>query len=436
MKRYLLIVMAIVICIVVGAPFATGIMAEKQYHSMIRTNPFEPTLKLESKRFERGLFSSRATTFVEVKDTALRETLVDKLGKDENGKLGILIHHDLKHGPLIFTTGQEIGFAIARATHHVEQNDSGRDSADEDLLQLDTRLHFDGSQTINIISRDITTKNEGAVVTLMPLSASLVTDKSYRTMKGSGDWKGMISTNNRGETLSLSDARFELDAGKSGEMWLGTVAFTQSSIALNSPEKSFQIDGLKIQSRSSEHDNRLIDSATDISLRQVKATGKVYGPGELNIAINNIPATALERLNTIQQRVVNASPSDQTFALQAAGIEALGVLPELLSHGIVINMERLYFNTPDGEVVGRFNLRLPKSNPASLLNIPHLKSIIELDAGFSLPVALIPEATMRNQVQPLLERGYLKMDGGTLKSEIRMSSGVVTMNDQVVPLPY
>jgi len=435
MKKYLLLIVSITI-IVVGAPFATGMMAEKQYHSTIQVNPFKPALQLESRNFERGLFSSRATTFIEITDPAVREALADELGRDENGRVGLLIHHHLDHGPIIFGDGQGIDFAIANATHQIEHNGSGQKSGEMDLFQLDTRLHFDGSQSLLINSTEISTKSEKAITTLMPLSASFVTDKNYRTMKGSGDWKGMVSKNNRGETLSLSDTRFELDAEKSGEMWLGNISLTQNFIALDSPKRSLQVDGLTLESRSSEHDDRLIDSTTQMSLQQVKATGKSFGPGELSIAINNIPATALERLNAIQQRAMNASSSDQSFALQAAGIEALGVLPELLSHGIVINMEKLYFNTPDGEIVGRFNLRLPKSNPASLLNIPYLKSIMELDAGFSLPVALIPEATMKRQIQPLLERGYLKMDGETLKSEIRMHAGVVTMNDKVVPLPY
>jgi len=133
---------------------------------------------------------------------------------------------------------------------------------------------------------------------------------------------------------------------------------------------------------------------------------------------------------------MNAPPSDKTFALQAAGIEAAGLLPELLSHGIVIDIERLRFNTPDGEVDGHFNLSLAKSNPASLLNIPYLKSIMSLNAGFSLPVALIPESTMKKQLQPLVERGYLNIDEKNLKSEIRMSDGTLTMNGKVVPLPY
>jgi len=435
MKKYLLIALAIAIIVVVAAPIATGIMAEKQYHLMIRTNPLQPTLNLESKSFERGLFSSRASTFVEVKDPALREALADKLGKDENGKTGILIHHDLKHGPLTFTAGQGISFAIAKATHQIEHHGE-QNPGNMKLFQLDTRLHFDGSQSLLINSSEISTKNDKAATTLMPLSASFVTDRNYRTMKGSGDWRGMTSESSRGGKLSLSDMQFELDAKKSGGMWLGSIAFTQGSILFESSEKSLKMDGLKVQSRSSEHDDRLIDSTTELSLQQINATGKTFGPGELSIAVNNIPATALERLNAIQQRAMNAPPSDKTFALQAAGIEAAGLLPELLSHGIVIDIERLRFNTPDGEVDGHFNLSLAKSNPASLLNIPYLKSIMSLNAGFSLPVALVPETTMKKQLQPLVDRGYLNIDEKTLKSEIRMSAGTLTMNGKVVPLPY
>ena len=51
-----------------------------------------------------------------------------------------------------------------------------------------------------------------------------VTDKSYRTMKGSGDWKGMISKNSRGESVNISGTRFEFDVEKSGEMWLGNIS--------------------------------------------------------------------------------------------------------------------------------------------------------------------------------------------------------------------
>jgi uncharacterized protein YdgA (DUF945 family) len=440
MKKYLLpivIIVAVTISIMIGAPFATGIMAEKQYHAMIGANLLKPLARLESRSFERGLFSSRASTFIEITDPALHEALADELGRDENGKRGILVHHHLSHGPLIFGDRQGVDFAIARATHRIEQNDSDQNSESVDLFQFESRLHFDGSQAVEMGSREISTTNEKSTITLMPVSITFVTDKNYRTLKGNGDWKGMISENSRGEKVSVSGTGLEFDVKKSGEMWLGNISLTQDSITLNSTDKSLQMDGLKVETRASEHGaDRLIDFTAQMSLQQAKTADKSFGPGELSLAFNNIPATALERLNAIQQRAMSTSSSGQAYALQAAGIEALGLLPELLSHGIVINMERLYFNTPDGEIIGRFNLRLPKSNPSSLLNIPYLKSIIELDAGFSLPVALIPEATMRNQVQPLLERGYLKMDKGTLKSEIRMSGGGVTMNDKVVPLPY
>ena len=439
MKKYLLpiaIIVAVTISIVVGAPFTTGMMAEKQYHFMIQENPFKPLLRLESRSFERGFFSSQATTFIEITDPALSEALADEFGKDENGKVGLFVHHQLSHGPLIFTDGQGIDFAIARATHRIEKSDFGQDSEGVDLFELDTSLHFDGSQTIKVNSREISTENGNATTTLMPLSVSFVTDKSYRTMKGGGGWKGVISKNSRGEILILSDILFEFDAEKSGEMWFGNISLTQSSMTLESPKETFQMHELKVESQSSEHDDHLIDSAVQISFQQVKAAGKVYGPGELNLAINNISATALERLAAIQQRAMDASSSDQEFALQAAGIEALALLPELLSHGIVIDMKRLYLNTPDGEIVGHFNLTLPKINPSLLLNIPYMKSIILLDSGFSLPVALIPEATMNSQIQPLLDRGYMKIDGRSLKSEIRMSGGVVTMNGKVISLPY
>ena len=111
MKKYLLpivIIVAVTISIVIGAPFTTGMMAEKQYHAMIRENPFKPILQLESRNFDRGFFSSQATTFIEITDPVVREALADELGKDENGKVGLFVHHHLDHGPLIFTAGQGV----------------------------------------------------------------------------------------------------------------------------------------------------------------------------------------------------------------------------------------------------------------------------------------------------------------------------------------
>jgi uncharacterized protein YdgA (DUF945 family) len=445
MKKYLLpatIIVAVTISIVIGAPFATGMMAEKQYHSMIRENPFKPALQLESRNFERGFFSSYATTFIEITDPVVREALADELGKDENGKVGLFVHHQLSHGPLIFTAGQGVDFAIARATHLIRYSDSvnsssGKKRVDMDLFRADTSLHFDGSQTVDMGSRDILNRSDGTTTTLMPASITFVTDKNYRTFKGGGNWGGMVSENSRGGKVSISDARFKFDLEKSGEMWLGSISLAQDSITMDSPEKSLQMDGLKVESGSSGHGvDRLIDFTAQLSLQQAKTADRSFGPGELSLAVNNVPATALERLNAIQQRVRNSSLASRDFALQAAGIEAAGLLPELLSHGIVIDMERLYFNTPDGEIIGHFHFSLPKTDPSSLMNIPYLKSIIDLDAGLSLPLALIPEATMKKQIQPLLDRGYLKIDGESLKSGLRMSAGVVTINGRVVSLPY
>jgi len=428
--------------IVIGTPYATGMMAEDQYQTMIRANPFTPSLQLESRNFKRGVFSSEATTFVEIRDPSLREMLADKLGKDESGKTGLLIHHHLNHGPFIFTAEQGIAFAVAEATHQVGYSDSINDVAKQqsdsmDIFQLDTRLHFDGSQDIELSSREITTKSSKASTTVMPLLITLVTDKSYRSLKGSGDWDGFTSENSQSEKVSLSDGQFELDMEKSGELWLGSVELNQHSMVFSSLKARLQMEAMKLNARSSEKgDARLVDSASEISLQQIKTSDKTFGPGELSLAISNLPAATLERLSAIQQQALNSSTSDQQFALQAAGFKSLNLLPELVSHGIVIDMKKLYLNTPDGEITGHLNISLPKSNPSSLMNIPHLKSIIKLHAELSIPVALIPEATMNAKIQPMLKRGYLKMDGMLLKSEIRMSGGVLTMNNQPVPLPY
>ena len=443
MKRKLLATTIIVaIAIMVGTPYATGMMAEKHYRSMISANPFTPSLQMESRNYERGIFSSQATTFVEINDPELRQILVHELGKDKNGKVGVVVRHHISHSPLIFGSAEGIDLAVVRTTHQVEQNgsvenSSGQQSEHISMFQLDSRLHFDGSQTVEANSRETLTRNNRATTRLLPFSIKFVTDKNYRTFQGDGEWKGATSESNRGEKISISDTRFKFDMEKNGEIWHGAISLSVNSIALNSPKRSLQIDLLKAESRSSEHGaERLIDYTTEVSLHQLRATGKTFGPGELILTINNIPAAALERLNTIQQRAMNASSPDHTIALQTAGIEAMGLLPELISHGISIDMERLYFNTPDGEIVGRINLRLPKSNPASLLNIPYLKSIIKLDAGFSLPATVVPDAMMKNEIRPLIERNDLILDGNSLKSKIRMSAGVLKMNNRVVALPY
>ncbi|MDT8375934.1 MAG: DUF945 family protein [Mariprofundaceae bacterium] len=443
MKKYLLLLTGIAAAVMVGAPFATGMMAEKHYRTMIQASLFEPALQLESLNFEQGIFSSQATTFIKVTDLTLRRALIDKLGKDENGNVGLLVHHHISHGPVIFGTGKGIDFAMARATHQIAYNGPAGNSAGQesgkaaDLFRIDTRLYFDGSQTVGIESREILAGSSKSTTTVMPLSATFTTDKNYRMLKGDGDWKGMVSENGRGEKVSASDIRFKLDMEKSGELWLGSVLFNQHSITFSSPKTSLQIEGLEFKHQSSvSGSERLVGSASELSIQQLATATNRFGPGEMILAITNVPATALERLNALRAQAMNTPSPQRDFALQAATIEAFGLLPELLSHGIVIDMERLYLNTPGGDFIGHFRFSLPKSNPASLMNIPWLKSIIALDAGFSLPAPLVPEATMKSRIQPLLERGYLKMDGGVLKADIQMRDGILTVNDKVMALPY
>jgi len=441
MKKYLLL-LTTVIAIVAGTPFATGMMAEKQYHSMIQANMLKPTFNLETRHFRRGFFSSQATTFIEIIDPALRNSLSNRIAKDESGKVGVLVHHHLNHGPITFTAEKNIDFEVAHITHQIEYQHFGKNSTDEkpadtNLFQLDSKLHFDGSQTINIESQEILTTADNATTTLMPLSMTFVTDRNFQTIKAEGNWKGVISEGLQGEKLNASDSEFGLDLKKNGELWLGSMNIAQNSIVLNSSRVSFQMRDLKIKSNSFENGvDRLIDSSAQLSLQNVKTADKIFGPAQVSLAINNIPATALERLNAIQQKAINSPSASSDFALQGAAVEALTLLPQLISHGIVIDVDKLYLNTPDGEIIGHFNLTLSKSNALSLMNIPHLKSIITLDAALSLPVAIIPKATMHGKIQPLLDRGYLRMDGEYLKSVVKMRNSLLTMNDKIVPLPY
>ena len=128
--------------------------------------------------------------------------------------------------------------------------------------------------------------------------------------------------------------------------------------------------------------------------------GKKYGPGKFELAIRNLDAKAMGRINGLSTQLQSGDEAQK----QQAMMQLLQEVPMLLSKGPEIEISQMEFKLPDGNVEGSLLISLPKLANANVMSI--IQSV-NGKAHFEVPRALVRMAAtdtfqksiMNNQLQ-------------------------------------
>jgi uncharacterized protein YdgA (DUF945 family) len=132
--------------------------------------------------------------------------------------------------------------------------------------------------------------------------------------------------------------------------------------------------------------------------------------------------------------------TDPMAAIQPAINAVMG----MLEHDPEMSLDRLSFNTPNGEVLVTAKIRVPGVTAQDAQNFMMLTQKIEAVAELAIPEALLmlpigpaaasPEMaaaqmqTRQHQIAGLLEQGYIYRDGTLMKSKLEYRAGQVAVN--------
>ncbi|KTD33160.1 putative membrane protein YdgA-like protein [Legionella nautarum] len=375
MKKFTGLVIILVV-LLLGSYYGMGYLTEKQVKEDLKTVNQSNGLTVNLEGYNRGWFTSKAIlnwglhipAHVVSSADGQSETVA---AQDFQMKMPLTIHH----GPVIFAD-KSVKFGLGYA--HTElllpekfaQQFNNAFSSESTQPKLDLSLFVSYLLNTNIDAsvpafKLIAKQGNGQLDWLgMTSSTSLSPDmkkvSGNITVDGLRIAKGPIKTD-----MSSVTSEYNLHKTSSG-LYLGDASLSFPSLVItNNDKKIFELAQFDVHSDTNIEEG-LFNSHFKSSIEKIATNDKTYGPGRLEVAIRNLDADALARINQ-QANQLQQGPDAQR---QQALLAILPELPQLFSKGAEFEVTELNFVMPQGTIEGNLMVSLPKSattNPFELI---------------------------------------------------------------------
>ena len=474
-----------------GAPYYLGIKAEQSLNKQHEILSHTSFLQVESRRYERGWFSSHETTVVRFKPTFLAQ-LQDKLPDNIKTILTqpITLESNIKHS--LFANGSMPVRAVVD-TEFVFQPES------REILQ-----RFFGSQAPASLRNVIQLNGNGRLTWQVPafkyqeLSGIAI---NWQGLEGSTDYAKYFtayqsSLNNPGLTITLADkgsvsyknlqlhtetregshnlalGSSKLTLGQVEVEWkdsinydirLNDVLNMVSDLQIGSfinpygqvPPAKITLNDLQIETRM-DQDGRWVNTEGKFGFAKLNYGSDNYGPLAIHVSAEHLDAESLAALKTRRDQLITQRLSDEQMRealLAALRNEAAG----LFTNDPVIRLKQFDLTTPQGMISGNGELKFSGLTTADLSNIDNLLAKTDADFHIAVPQQVIERLTaaqaknyisvdpslpdadheiqeavrlwLDNVLESMARQGYLKIDGKQIVStHIVMRNQTFSMN--------
>lgn len=395
----------ILVALVLGSYYGMGYLTEKQVKEDLKTVNQSNGLTANLEEYKRGWFTSKAILswglhipeHVVTSADGQSETVA---AQDFSMKMPLNIHH----GPVIFAD-KSVKFGLGYA--HTEillpekfaQQFNNTFSSESTQPKLDLSLFVTYLQNTSIDAsipafKLIAKQGNGQLDWFgMTSSTSLSPDmkkvSGNITVDGLKIAKGQIKTD-----MSSVTSEYNLHKTTSG-LYLGDASLSFPSLVVtNDDKKIFELAQFDVHSDTNIEEG-LFNSHFKSSIEKIATNDKTYGPGRLEVAIRNLDAEALARINQ-QANQLQQGPDGQR---QQALLAMLPELPQLFSKGAEFEVTELNFVMPQGTIEGNLLVSLPKSetsNPFELIQK------IQGNGKLKVPSAVVKDLISESIRQKLL----------------------------------
>jgi uncharacterized protein YdgA (DUF945 family) len=361
--------------LVLGGYYGMGIATERTVKHNLEAVNKSNGLYVNILEYKRGWFTSTA-------QLDWRLHVPERVVKSSDGQSQTVAAQDYKmqmpltiyHGPIIFANGTvKFGLGYANTDIHLPPQYNEK---------FNTHFTTESTQPVLDLSLFVNYLNNSKIEMAVPTFKLIAKDG------GQFDWKGMNSSVNVTSDANQIDGDFTVDGVQfskddtkavMGEvtseydlhktntgLYLGDASMSLPSLVINQKEeKLFELTQFDVHS-SSDIEEGLFSSHFKSSLEKIVAQGKTFGPGNLEMAIRNLDADVLGKIN--QQ--VNQAQVGTEVEKQQALLAILPEIPKLFSRGAEFEISELSFTMPQGTIEGNMLVTLPKgdsSNPFELM---------------------------------------------------------------------
>lgn len=440
MKKLLAAVVVMLITAGLGAPYVSGLVAERQIRATVdKTNKlygeFAPGMSVEITRYDRGFASSEVEWKV-------------NLGKMSSlyGAKEWVFHDKVKHE----LTGVVAETSLAKNPQYQELIKSKL--AGKDPLHIVTRYSLTGDMqstfTLDAFSVDV----EGQPLQVKPAQFVGTVDKELKRFVYDGSWEG-LAVDGLG---SLDTVSMKADmAMESIFLWSGSFAMGVKNCRVEDANEPFSLANLKID-YISEHDkaNNKLSGKVEYGIDSVTVGGNKVEKAFARLAMNGVNAAAYEELmrlymGAFNKMVTSAEVDGQEPEQLAAvfeeqmsqiGLQLMGPAEKLLTKGLELHISDLRFTLPEGEVTGGLRVGLNKDMTFAqfvpLINQPELAlQIFSLQSNCTLPKQLLGgDASFLEPAFPAMQTGVFVEKGERAEHKAEIKGGRLLLNDKEVQL--
>ncbi|MCW8444883.1 YdgA family protein [Fluoribacter gormanii] len=420
MKKFtgLVIILAVLI---LGGYYGMGVLTERTIRKNVEVIDQSNGLYAEIQQYNKGLFNSEA-------QIKWRLHIPERVVQDENGQSKTLPAQDynmvmpltIHHGPFIYANKQlrfGLGYGEAVFPFPAEYNQ-----------QFDAQFTSNSVKPQLDLSIFVTYLNESTVEFSVPNFKLIAKD-------GSGDleWLGMNSKTTMSSGMGKVAGKIVLDglnATKDGTriilnkvssdydlhetpagLYLGDANFSLPSFdVFLKDQKMFSLNDLIIKS-DSDIEQHLFNTHFNLALKSVLANGQNYGPGELDVALRNLDADVLAKIN--QQTTAMQDGND--VQRQQAMLALLPELPKLFNKGAEFEISKLSLKIPQGQVEGNLFVTLPKGENA---NPFEMMQKIQGKAKLQVPAEAVKAVMKQSVIQQIANKPDLQQ---TLTQQLQAS---------------
>ncbi len=405
MKRIVLSLLALALVLLVIAPMGFGFWAEHRLQALLEAITENGVVDYTVVNTQRGWFTTTSEVVLEVGGDIGRAYRAYQIKAKVNDvqPLKLTLRNTIHHGPFPWF-GVDGGLtdlipSVATVDSEVVAFGSSKPLAKPVPLTIHTRLALlgGGHTNMRVPKFQGLTDNGSGTVTWSGLDADFDFGAGFKSLR-TRLRAPLLTLATAGGRVRLSGLALDSDTHKGIEqISLGNVALSLDSFEMTPKDGSpFALAGI-VATGNSVARGDVIDTQADLRVKSVTAGGVKVGPGVYRIVLRNLDAKSLAKIDsTLTQLKKQDIPRQQMSMMMGATL--LGVMPQLLEKGPILEIPELSLETEYGKLNGSGRLTVDVSDRAALSNPLMLRQALVAEVDVQIPEKFV-EAIMARRVK-------------------------------------
>lgn len=440
MKKLIFGSIFIGIMIIVGAPFANGLVMEwaaKKACTDINNlySDLGSGLGVEIMDYERSFSSSRITWKINFGELEVIYGTPDIVVVDqaEHGYAGVVSNSTLTENKWF--------------TDFVAQKLDGKNP-----LDITTKYNLLGNvaSTINLDAFSFTEGKEQ--IDVKPGTLVIACGKGLSSFSSEGSWEGVDVS----DALKIDRIAFSSNMEKrSAYIWQGN-GFVKIKHCTATPDKEqVELSNLVCHYKMDfEEEDNTMSVGFDYGFDRFAFDEKKFDDAYIHIGINHMDAQGYENLMTLYAQMINSAmgsisdakrdPDQVQAAMQQQmmtnGFQLVTAVEKILKRGLKIQVSDLKATLPEGDIKGAVTLRLDKDMTMAqfipIISQPKLAlEVFSLQSDLRLPADLVGDnPALLSPVHPGMQTGLFTVEGPQVVHKAETKNGTLFLNGKEVIL--